>query len=85
VRSQAADEPLDKDLEDGGADERVKETDNSVVDVPERSNADLHHKNDEDGDDAGEKGGEPDGDDLIAKRVSKFGKDNLAVGKGDRE
>lgn len=85
MRSQAADEPLDKDLEDGGADERIKKTDDSVVDVPEGSNADLHHKNDENGDDAGKEGGQPDGDDLVAKRVSEFGKDNLAVGKCNGE
>lgn len=85
MRSQTADEPLDKDLEDGGGDERVKKTDDGVVDIPERSDADLHHENDEDGNDASKEGGEPDGDDLIAKRISEFGEDNLAVGKGNGE
>lgn len=35
MRSESTDEPLDKDLEDGGGDEGVEKTDDSVVDIPE--------------------------------------------------
>ena len=50
MRTEATNEPFDEHLEHGCGDERVEQTDDSVVDVPERSNPDLHYQNDEDGD-----------------------------------
>lgn len=83
VRAETANEPLAEDLEDGGGDERVQETDDAVVDVPEGADADLHRQDDRNGDDGGEECGEPDGDNLLAEGVAKLGPDNLAVRKGD--
>lgn len=50
VGAQAANEPLEEDLEDSSADERVQNTDDGIVGVPEGADADLHAENDEDGD-----------------------------------
>lgn len=85
VRAEAANEPLAEDLEDGGGDERVQKTDDTVVDVPEGADADLHHQDDRDGDDGSEERSEPDGDNLLAEGVAKLGPDNLAVRKGNGE
>lgn len=85
VWAQTADEPFDEDLEDGGADDGVKQTDNSVVGVPEGADADLHAENDEDRDEGSEKSSRPDGDDVVAKGVGKFRVHNIAVAKGNGE
>lgn len=50
MRSEAANEPFDEDLEDGGGDEGVEQADDGVVGVPEGADADLHCEDDEDGD-----------------------------------
>lgn len=50
VGTQATNEPLEEDLEDGGGDERIKDTDNGIVGIPERTNADLHAEDHEDWD-----------------------------------
>ena len=47
--SQASDEPFEEDLEDGGCDEAVEKTDDTVVHIPEGADADLHDQNEEDG------------------------------------
>ena len=68
MRTQTTNEPLDKDLEDGGRNERVQKTDGGVVDVPEASGADLDDQEDCEGDEEGHESSRPDGDDLL--RVS---------------
>lgn len=83
VWTQASDKPLDEDLENGGRDERVQETNNSIVEVPEGANSDLHQEKDEDGDQARQQGGGPDGDDFISQRIRKLGVHDLAIGKCD--
>jgi hypothetical protein len=83
VRAKTADEPLAKHLEYGGRDERVKETEDAVVDIPEGANADLHHQDDCNGDDGGEESSEPDRNNLLAEGVAKLGPDNLAISKGN--
>lgn len=83
VRAQATDKPLDEDLEDGGGDEAVQKTQDAVVDVPKRADANLHAQDDEDGNDGGQEGGEPDGNDFLAHRVGELGVDNFAVGELD--
>ena len=85
VRAETTNEPLDKDLEDGGADEGVEQTNGGVVDVPEGADADLHDEEDDNGDEDGEHGGGPDGDDFLAEGVGELGVDDLAVGEGDGE
>lgn len=85
VRAKAANEPFAEDLEDGGGDERVQETEDAVVDVPEGADADLHHQDDRNGYDGGEERGQPDGDNLFAEGVAKLGPDNLAIRKGNGE
>lgn len=49
VRTQATDEPLEEDLEDGGGDEGVEDADDGIVGVPERADPDLHAEDHEDG------------------------------------
>lgn len=49
VRAETADEPLDEDLEDGSGDERIEQTDSSVVDIPETASPDLYNKKDNEG------------------------------------
>lgn len=85
VRAQAADEPLDEDLEDSCRDQGVEKTEDAIVDVPEGADADLHAQDDEDGDHGGEEGGEPDGNDFLAHGVGELRVDDLAVGEGDGE
>lgn len=85
VRAQAPDEPLDEDLEHGGGDEGVEQSDDGVVDVPEGADADLHHEEDEDGDEGGEQCGGPDWDDFLPEGVGEFRVDDLAVGEEDGE
>ncbi|KAI6765756.1 hypothetical protein HG530_006826 [Fusarium avenaceum] len=85
VRSETTDEPLDKDLEDGGGDEGVEKTDGGVVDIPEAADSDLHHEENEDGNKSSQHGGSPDGNDLSTERVSVLGPDNLTVAEGNRE
>jgi hypothetical protein len=83
VGAQTTDEPLEEDLEDGGGDERVEQTNGGVVDVPEGADANLHDEEDDNGDDAGEERGEPDGDDFVAEGEAELGEDDLAVLEGD--
>lgn len=85
MRSESTDEPLDKDLEDSGGDEGVEKADNSVVDIPERADADLHHQEDKDGNKSSQQGSGPDGNDLSSERISVLRPDNLAIGKGNGE
>lgn len=85
VRSESTDQPLDEDLEDGSGDERVEKTDGGVVEVPEAADTDLHHQEDEDGDQSSQHSSGPDGNDLSAERVSVLGPDDFAVGEGNRE
>jgi len=85
MRSESTDEPLDKDLEDGGGDEGVEKTDGSVVEVPETADAGLHASEDEDGDQSSKHGGSPDGNDLASEGVAILGPDNFAVVEGNRE
>lgn len=75
VGSETADEPFDEDLEDCGCDEGVEEADYGVVEVPEGADADLHYEEDCDGDEGGEEGGGPDGDDFWAGGVGELGVD----------
>lgn len=83
MRTQATNQPLDKDLEDGSCDERVKQPDDGVVDIPEGADADLHDQEDGDGHEGCQQSGGPDGNNLISQRIAKLGEDNLAVGEGD--
>jgi hypothetical protein len=85
MRSETTDEPLNEDLEDSGGDKRVEKTDGSVVEVPEAADADLHHSEDEDGDQSSKHGGSPDGNDLASEGVSILGPDNFTVVEGNRE
>ena len=85
MRAQAADQPLDEDLENGGGDQRVQQAQDAVVDVPEGANADLHAQDDEDGDHGGQEGGQPDRDDFLAHRVGELWVDDFAVGELDGE
>lgn len=85
VRAQTTNEPLDEDLEDGGRDQAVENTEAGVVEIPKGANADLHDQEDEHGDEGGEKRGRPDGNDFLAERVGKLGVYDLAVGEGDGE
>lgn len=48
MRSQATNEPFQEDLKDGSSDEAVEQAENSIVDIPEGANADLHEKEEED-------------------------------------
>lgn len=41
--------PLDEDLEDSCTDESVQQAKNSVVDIPEGADAELHQEENEDG------------------------------------
>ena len=79
VRAQAADEPLDEDLEHGRRDERVEQADDAVVDVPEGAHPDLADEDHDDGDEGGQQRGGHDGDDFLAQRVGEFGVHDLAV------
>lgn len=85
VRAQTANEPLDEDLEDGGRDQAVENTEAGVVEVPEGAHANLHDQEEEDGDERGEKRGRPDGNDFLAKRIGELGVYDLAVREGDGE
>jgi hypothetical protein len=79
VGTQSTDEPLDEDLEDGGGDESVEQTNSSIVDVPEGTNTDLDDEEYGDGDQSCHEGCCPDGDDLVAHGVGEFGIDDLVV------
>lgn len=85
VGAQAADEPLDEDLEDGSRDEGVEQTEDGVVEVPEGADTDLHQGEEQDRDATGQHSSQPDGDDFLAERIGELGVDNLAVGVSDGE
>lgn len=85
VRSETTNKPLDEDLENSSGDERVEKTDGGIVEVPETADTDLHHQEDEDGDQSSQQSSSPDRDDLSTERVSVLGPDNFAVVEGDRE
>lgn len=68
VWSKPTDQPLHEDLKHSCPNERIEKPKDRVVAVPERSNAELHAEEDEDGDEGSEKSGSPDGDDFIATR-----------------
>lgn len=72
-------------MEHGGSDDGVEQADGGVVDVPEAAGADLHDQEDGDGNQDGEQGSGPDGNDLIAHRVGEFGVHDLAVLEVDGE
>jgi hypothetical protein len=72
VRTETTDQPFEENLEDGSGDERVEESDDCIVGIPERANADLADENDDDGDESAEKCSEPDGDDLFAYWVCEL-------------
>lgn len=83
MRAQTTDQPLDKDLEDGGRNQGVQQTDDGVVYVPEGANANLHDEEDENGDKGGEQRSGPDWNDLLAKRVGELGVHHLTVREED--
>lgn len=64
VRAETANKPLDEDLEDGSGDERVQQTDGSVVDVPEAAGADLNDQEDNERNEERHQSGGVDGNDL---------------------
>lgn len=86
VRSQPANQPLQKHLEHSRVDEPVQKPHHGVIEVPEAADADLHERHDGDGDHARKERSEPDRNDVFAQRVGKLGVDDLAVleedGKG---
>lgn len=79
VRAEASNEPLDEDLKHSGSDQGVEQAKDSVVEVPEAPNADLHEEKHSQGDEAGKQCGGPDGDDLAAKRVGEVRVRNVAI------
>jgi hypothetical protein len=85
VRSETTNEPLDEDLENSSGDERVEKTDSGVVEVPETADTDLHHQEDEDGDQSSQHSSSPNGNDLSTERVSVLGPNNFAVVEGNGE
>ena len=85
MRAEATDEAFEHDLEDGGCDEGVEESEHGVVDVPEGADADLHQEDDDDGDEGGEHGCCPDWDDFFTKGIGELGVDDVAVGKSNGE
>jgi hypothetical protein len=64
VRAQTTNEPLDEHLENSCRDERVQETDGSVVDVPEAASTDLNDQEHCEGNEEGHESSSPDRDDL---------------------
>ena len=70
--SKATDEPFNEDLEDSSSNERVEKTNDGIVDVPKRADANLHAQNNEDWDQGAEHCGSPDRDDLVAERVGEL-------------
>lgn len=85
MRPQAANQPLEEDLEDSSADERVEKANNSVVHVPEAADANLHDEKDGNWDQSTEHGSRPDGNDLVARRVRELGVDNITALKKQRK
>jgi hypothetical protein len=64
VRTKTTNKPLDEDLEHGGGDECIQQTNGSVVHVPEAAGADLDNQEHSKGDEEGHESGSPDGDNL---------------------
>lgn len=83
VGTEAANQALEEDLENGGGDEGVQETDDGVVDVPEAANANLHDQDNGNRDHRSQESGKPNRHDFVAKRIGEFGIDNLTVLKQD--
>lgn len=67
--------PLDEDLEDSCTDESVQQAKNSVVDIPEGADAELHQQENEDGNQRSEQGSGPNWDDLVAGRIGVLWED----------
>ena len=70
MRTQAADKPFEEDLEDGSGDQAVEETNDCIIGVPERADANLHEQNEEDRYQRAEKRSEPNWNDFFAERVA---------------
>jgi hypothetical protein len=64
VRAETSNQPLDENLEDGSRNERVQQSDGSVVDIPEASSTDLNNQKDGKRDEEGHESGSPDRNDL---------------------
>lgn len=79
MRAQAADEPLDEDLEYRSSDERVEEAKDRVVEVPKTANTNLHEEKHDHGDQTGKYGGSPDRHDFMAERVRIICVGDIAV------
>lgn len=77
--AQAADEPLEKDLEYGGGDQGIEQTDGGIVDVPEAADSDLHDEKHSNWDQSGKQCSSPDRDNLMAQWVCKLRVHDLAV------
>ncbi len=79
MRPQTANEPLDEDLEHRGHNQRVEQADDSIIDVPETSNTNLHTQDDEDRDQGCHEGCSPNGYNFVAKRICEFRIDDLTI------
>jgi hypothetical protein len=72
VRAETTNEPLDEDLEYSGGDERVQQTNGSIVHVPEAAGADLDNQKYSKGDEEGHQSGSPNGNDLCGDVSMRF-------------
>lgn len=72
-------------MEDCSCNEAVEKTNDGIVDVPEGADANLHDKNEDDGNEDGEESSQPDGDNLFTQWVCKIRKDDFTIDKVDRE
>lgn len=72
-------------MEYSGGYQTIEQTNDGVVDIPERADADLHQQEDCDGHQACQQRSSPDRNDLMSQRVRKLGIDNLAVLKEYRK
>lgn len=85
MRSQASDEPFQEYLKYGCRNQAVKQAKHAIVDIPERTDTNLHKEDNGDGNESSEQSSRPDWDNLMAQRVGKLRVDDLTTSEIHRE
>lgn len=76
-------QPFQENLEYCCRDEAIEQANDTVIDVPERSDSDLHQEDEKDGYQSREQSSGPYRHDFIAKRVGELRIDNVSAWKID--
>ena len=72
-------------MEDGSCNQRVEKSNDGIICIPERSNADLADQDNSNRNQGAQESSSPDGDDFVAHWVGELRIDDLAILEADGE